>query len=435
MYLRLFGAPHHDVALFVVLTGCSSVQLVLQPHMRNGSSFDSTENFGKSPNGAVVGVPDSVLTTFGWSPRSQFKKHFFSPLAPGRQLPGNDQGPSDDPTADLSSRSSTGVVQQVVGSSNACAQSQHAQHGTHASEELSQSAVAGRMHDAVSAAPAQLQPEKHMHSPGSSSEEFEDAMSGSAVPYEQAPEAEPMWEHHHNSITTNSCSGSVEGGRAGPNPVAPPACVYPDFSSTLSARISRLDGASTGPQPVATAHSSSRPECLPSPASGALCENAVGAVAASTASAQPPAHAAAGLEPEQSIIEASTEASDVPSTVSHPSLCGLASENTMHDLGADLSLEASVGFLAPEAALGDVTVDVSTPELGLEGSAESAGRVYNVAVPPLRFEFAKGRESDLPTTESTTPRMKLASGEQQASKTAAVVGGRSDVHLVVEGAN
>lgn len=359
------------------------MQLVQQPHMCNSS--DSIEGFSKSPNAVVVGVCDSVLSTFAWSPRSPLKK---SLLAPGHQPP-----PSG--IARHASNQSS-VDQSAAGSSSP----QHAEHSAgHTPTEFTPAAatVDGASNAVTSSTPAAC--DVRMQDAASSSSEVEDATSGSVSQCYTAPdEQDGEWTHHHNSTAANSSN-------RGPA-VETSVPTYPEFSSTIgvsnSASMEEPSGVLAG---AATHGESPLASSLSAVATLRSCEPRE--LEARAVAQQVHSHVEVDLEPERSA--AASEPSMVPSAEHSavPSVCGLASENTMHDLGAELSMEPSVEALATGSALGDVSAEFSMPELCLEDSAESTAR-------PQSFEFPKQENHGQHMHELLTPRINLPSDEQQA---------------------
>jgi hypothetical protein len=393
------------VRLSIVSNVALCLQLVQQPHTCN-NSCNSNESLSKSPNAVVVGVPDSVLSTFFWARHSTFKKHLPSdgnPHANVNQPPFNDHPSSSDITTHSSDLSqSTGIGHTTGGTDQGS--SQVGSSRAHPSTHPSQPEVVDGMHDTACTV-AQPVTGVHMKSTDSSCELEHCTQQSHKVPDERGM----MWTHHFNHIAASKHT---------------PVPSYPDFGSTTSG--SNIDVVSSGLEQIAAHISTLSPSSFSGVSKLSSAEPRESTVATSMATesheSAKPSHVGRASLPEQSVAteeseELSTEASVVPS------VCGLASENTMHDLGVELSMEASATSLGPEAAIGNLSTERSAAELCRGDSGESMRYAdactschKQTGVPALTFEFRHGEGAGQLMHQLPTPRMNEPLAEQQEAR-------------------
>jgi hypothetical protein len=129
-----------------------------------------------------------------------------------------------------------------------------------------------------------------------------------------------------------------------------------------------------------------------------------------------PWHIDRELAPEQSTV--STTASVGLSAF------GLASENSISDLGAELSMEMEAfrNSLGPEAASEDLCAEFSAPDLCLGDACEAindracvSSNPEGLDLPPLSFAFSQGEGGGQPLHQLPTPRMNIPISEQPAA--------------------
>jgi hypothetical protein len=443
-------------------TNSCGVQLVQQPHMSDNSS----ESLSKSPTAVVVGVPDSPLSTFGWPHQGPLKKPASSATATDTPVMHHDlrfNGPSS-PT-EIPTQPS--ILSQSTGSSSSAshgggadhdrgslqwqpgsfgAQScplrpvhwsqrmrlgMHTQHIEHdaahaspspsASPDSSQSESVEGAHCAQHAVGRAQQatcnrkeasassPEADEHSSGLSSRCDVDPCTLQLQSCTASDEVTIKWAPHPNTVAAHSHSPEASGSH--------------DVCSTMTSGTSAVSNdAASGLERVAAAAHSSTLSQSSTPAvkmhfgqqepRNSVVEKPL---ATEAHGATKPWHIDRELAPEQSTV--STTASVGLSA------CGLASENSISDLGTELSMEMEAfrNSLGPEAASEDLCAEFSAPDLCQADACEAINERACVLsnpqgdLPPLSFAFPQEEAGGQPLHQLPTPRMNVPISEQLAA--------------------